>query len=795
MGYSGQPRNSFAKLRNKSVMFRTVFRNLAHTLRRYPVPAAINLAGLVVALAAFAVIASHVKFELEYDRSYPTSGRIFRVDCPGNEETFRSILPNAFGKDVINSSAHIEAGAMLMPYMGKQAFRADDRNGQPHGYELQCDMVQPDFLEVFGMRILDGDRDALEKPGTVIIPRSMADNIFSGEAVGKTLYTDKSWFFREGQVTVGAVYEDFPANSNLRNSIYLSADERLVPYTYGAANFICYLLLDDPASAPAVEEAFNSSFDFSMSWMSPIELVPMEDIYFLGQGGDGRIFRSGSRGTTFLLISIGILVLLSGVINFANFFTSLAPVRLRSINVQKVLGASTARLRVILTLETVVISLICLVIAFFLAAWLSRILVAGNVLSGAFSMRDAGLMALVGLVTVAAGVLAGLYPGWYATSFPPALVLKGDFGLSRGGRTFRSVMSGIQYVAAFVTLIFMTFVLLQNSRMKSGDMGFDKDRIAVAEVSSSIEEKMQMLRAGASGYPSISGIAVSSEKVGSQDDYSTEGIEIDGKTVSSFILGIDWNFMDVMGIDIVEGRSFNQYDSAGVAMVSRHFLDRYGVHPGDVLPGVGKVVGVCDNIRFNSVREPDSPVAFVPSNVYMSGGVMYFRINSGSDAVTAASEIRSLLQEADPYWSGEVEFYDTILDNLYQNEVRTSRLVVAFSIIAAILALCGVIGLVIFDTEYRRKETSVRRIFGAGVASILERASLSYGTVVLVCFAVACPASIFMVSRWLQNFVDREPMHVWVFVLVLAAVLAVTVLAVISVFWRSATANPRDGLQ
>ena len=231
-------------------MFRLILRNLAHTLRRYPLPSAINLAGLVVALTAFIIILSHVEFETSYDTSYPTSGRIFRVDCPGNDATFRSILPNAFARDVINSSTHIEAGSMLMPYLGEMAFYIEDEAGDIHGYELRADMVQPDFTKVFGMNILSGNPDALSIPRTAIIPQSMAEDIFRGDAVGKTMRLEESWFFPDGEITVGAVYEDFPANSQLHNSIYFATDERSTPYTYGGANFICYLLLDLPQRQP-----------------------------------------------------------------------------------------------------------------------------------------------------------------------------------------------------------------------------------------------------------------------------------------------------------------------------------------------------------------------------------------------------------------------------------------------------------------------------------------------------------------------------------------------------------------
>lgn len=263
-----------------------------------------------------------------------------------------------------------------------------------------------------------------------------------------------------------------------------------------------------------------------------------------------------------------------------------------------------------------------------------------------------------------------------------------------------------------------------------------------------------------------------------------------------FFIGVDPQFMDVMGIEMVEGRNFNQYDSAGVTVVTRYMMDQFGIMPGDILPEAGEVIGICENVRFNSVREPNTPIAFIPSGIYSGvNGVLYFRITAGSNAFQAASDIESLIREAAPYWPSQVEFYDTIQNNLYQNEIRTSRLVVAFSVIAAILALCGVIGLVLFDTEYRRKETAVRKIFGASVASILERANIGYGTIVLICFAISCPIAAVITSRWLQNFVDRVHITPWVFALALVAVLAVTALIVTAVFYRRATANPRDGLQ
>ena len=774
------------------------FRSLAGIFRKYTVPVSINLLGLVTALTAFIIIMSHVEFERNYDRSYPTSGRIFRVDCPGNEETFRSILPNAFARDVINSSAHIEAGTMLMPYLGELLFFTENGDEKSVGYRLSCDLVQPGFTEVFGVNILEGDSSSLTVPGKAIIPESMAEMLFHGDATGKTLETEPSYFFPEGKITVGAVYEDFPANSNLRNSIYFAIDERTTPYSYGAANFICYLLLDSPESAKNVENEFNSTFDFNQSWMSPIELIPMEDIYFMGQGGDGTVFYSGNRNTTILLTAIAILVLFSGVLNFANFFTSLAPVRIRNINTRKIAGASTASLRASLTCESLIISIAALIVSFFLAGWLSEALAAGGLLNGIFSFESTGIILTVSAITIVSGIAAGLYPGWYATSYPPALVLKGDFGLSRGGRTFRNIMSGIQYTVAFVTLIFMTFVLLQNRHMRSTDLGFDTDMTAVADVSAPIALRYDFIKTEAASYPSIEGVTFSTDKIGSRDTYSTQGIEYEGQEISCLVISVKDDFFSTLGIGIIEGRDFNTTDAAsGGVIVSKYFKDMYGIKAGDIITGNIPVTGICDNVKFNSARESNKPIIFMPiSDEYMwyLGGTMYFRLKSGSDAIKAASEIESLLKKAAPDEPVEIEFYDTILDNLYQNELRTGKLVVIFSIIAVILTLGGVVGLVLFDTQYKKKETSVRKIFGASVGKILERANTGYALIVLVCFIIACPIAVLVTSRWLQNFTDRITLYPWVFILVLLIMSVATSLIVTGVFYRRATANPQEGL-
>ena len=181
----------------------------------------------------------------------------------------------------------------------------------------------------------------------MIIPRSLAEILFPGEsAVGKLLKTDNQFFLDEtrGEVTVAGVYEDFPTNTQLGNDLYLTIGD-IQKGLYGGANFVCYLLLDDESNAQAVADEFNTHFDFAPhgDWLTPIELVPLTSIYFRNEG---NIYKSGSRSQLLLLIAIAILILGIGLINFTNFYVALTPLRIRSVNLQKILGSSTRRLRI-----------------------------------------------------------------------------------------------------------------------------------------------------------------------------------------------------------------------------------------------------------------------------------------------------------------------------------------------------------------------------------------------------------------------------------------------------------------
>ena len=289
--------------------------------------------------------------------------------------------------------------------------------------------------------------------------------------------------------------------------------------------------------ADEVADNFNRHFDFKKIYHEgeQIRLVPLTDIYYMNETQDGGTFRSGNKEVTALLFGIALLIVIVAAINFTNFSTSLTPLRIKSINTQKVLGSSDTLLRRSLLIEAALIS--------FMAWLVSLVIVWGLDWAEALPFIEADLslvsnlpiVFLCGIVALVIGWLAGIYPAYYITSFPPALVLKGSFGLSPSGRKLRTTLICVQFVVSIVLIIGACFVQIQNSYMRNFSLGFDKDQVAIVELNETMYNKhhdtyVNRLKEN----PGIEDVAFAMEKVGSKDGYNTNGGNYKGKDFHNY---------------------------------------------------------------------------------------------------------------------------------------------------------------------------------------------------------------------------------------------------------------------
>ena len=775
-------------------------KNFIAILRRYSVAMVMNFVGLVLALTAFMVLMLQVGYQMDFDKDHPTSGRIYRIDKVGaaDDDIFKNIIPRGYADDIIGSSPHIIAGSIDCPFIGETVFNAILDDDMPaFVFRSKTNVIYPDFFKVFGAEFVEGSAEALNDLSQIAIPESLAKKLYGNEsAIGHIMTHNEGYQFGEGRTkefSVGAVYKDFPENSQIGNHIYLHVGS-LHEGNYGGANFACWVLLDSSDNKELVEQNFNDNYNYTDSeWLTDIELTPIEDIYFEDEGS--TIWKTGNKKQAWMLICISILVMLIGGINYATFFTSLAPMRVKAVNTRKVLGSSIGKLRGELILEAVLFCFAAFSIALAVISPVSRWLMSQGISDMAFDFTSQfSLILITGSISIVIGLVAGLYPSFYVTSLPTAFALQGNFAFSIAGRRFRTVMIALQFAITFALMIFALTVYRQNEYMTGYDTGFEKDRIAVVQISSEqYQFKSEWLQERLCSLPEVEDVAFALEGMGFSDSYSTFTLELGGEQVRCFSMYCSHNFLDVMGIPVIDGRNFLVSD-IGNAIMNQTLKDLGGKI--EITEGMGSIIGQTGNVRINSLRNETAPICYiyVPKD-FATLGYTYIRLQEGYDKTDVTEKISSILYEMDPSYLFEVEFYDDVMETVYQAELKQGKIISIFSLLAAALSLIGVFGQVLLDVQYRRRDLAVKKVYGAETTGLVMDGLKRYMTIGIVSYMIAVPAAYYAVSRWLESFVEQTGVSAWTFILTFAVIMTLTIAVAGFQYWSSANADPAEALK
>ena len=775
-------------------------KNFIAILRRYSVAMVMNFVGLVLTLTAFLVLMLQVGYQMDFDKEHPTSGRIYRVDKVGaaDDDIFKNIIPRGYADDVIKSSPHIIAGSIDCPFIGETVFNAILDNDSPAFiFKSETNVIYPDFFKVFGTEFIEGSAEALNDLSQIAIPESLAKKLYGNEsAIGHIMTHNEGYQFGEGRTkefSVGAVYKDFPENSQIGNHIYLHVGS-LHEGNYGGANFACWVLLDSSDNKELVEQNFNDNYNYTDSdWLTDIELTPIEDIYFEDEGS--TIWKTGSKKQAWMLICISILVMLIGGINYATFFTSLAPMRVKAVNTRKVLGSSIGKLRGELILEAVLFCFAAFSIALAVISPVSRWLMSQGISDMAFDFTSQfSLILITGSISIVIGLVAGLYPSFYVTSLPTAFALQGNFAFSIAGRRFRTVMIALQFAITFALMIFALTVYRQNEYMTGYDTGFEKDRIAVVQISSEqYQFKSEWLQERLCSLPEVEDVAFALEGMGFSDSYSTFTLELGGEQVRCFSIYCSHNFLDVMGIPVIDGRNFLVSD-VGNAIMNQTLKDLGGKI--EITEGMGSVIGQTGNVRINSLRNETAPICYiyVPKD-FATLGYTYIRLQEGYDKTDVTEKISSILYEMDPSYLFEVEFYDDVMEKVYESEIKQGKIISIFSLLAAALSLIGVFGQVLLDVQYRRRDLAVKKVYGAETPRLVLDGLKRYMVIGIISYIIAVPTAYNAVNRWLESFVEHNGMSAWTFILTFVVIMTLTIAVAGFQYWSGANADPAGALK
>ena len=805
------------------------FRNFLTTLRRYKISSLLNVIGLTLAFTAFYVIMTQVWWELGYNRSLHEADRIYLVE---NEDWYEpgkwsSWLNRPVPERVIASTAGVEVGGCMWGGFGSgTCWTSNEPSFGYNKFSASCGSVSLPFLDVFAFRSVEGDVHDIGKPKSVIVSREAAERMRVG--VGSLIWVDTDEPQPDGAMEVVAVFEDFPDNSLLGECEVVKNLGETNLYTTSEWSFN-YFVKFRPGADPdefarqwtnvnqemqreAAEKraaAGDAADDDDESGIYGVRLSPVSDLYF--ESDSQAPCRQGSVVTTYTLLGIAVLVIVLAFINFVNFFFALVPVRIRTVNTFKVFGAPASSLRFNFVFEAFGLVLIALLAAWYVSFALQGTEFASYISASLALSQNLEVVGLVAVVAFVMALAASLYPAWYITSFAPALVVKGSFGGTRSGRRLRTLLLGVQFFISIGLIIATSFIRLQHDYMMHYDMGFDKENLLAVRLSERGAVSYDAPRQKLLSDPQVKDVTGATSRLVSVGRMGW-GREFKGRQVAFQSYVVQPDFLRVMGIPITDGRDFLESDfdkELGTMIFNEAARREFEMQVGDRINGFvspdEQIVGFCADFNFKPLQYGVSPFCFylLPKKIQQENywhlpHVVYVRMTPGADIAAVTAHIRRCIAEVDPRTEpGDivVRVFDEELGLEYDNERKLTAIVGLFALLAVVIALMGVFGLVLFETQHRRREIAVRRVMGASRGEILAMFNRRYVMLVAVCFVLAVPVSIWAVRHWLAGFAYAVPLYWWVFALALAGVLAVTALTVTVRSWRAVNENPAESVK
>ena len=776
----------------------------------------LNIVGMAMAFAALYVIMVQVNFDLGYNKKVKDSDRIYAISMPdwytpGNWQT---TLSRPLCENVINNVSCVECGGTTSigkGYYSEKFFLQEDGNSS---FYLNVSQSSLGAFKVFSVEAVEGSIDNIVPWKDLVISDTKAEKL--GLHVGDVIYSHNHGATMQ-QYNIAAIYKHFPSNTDLSEiECFVNMGDLNIDL-FSEWSYPYFVKLN---SADDIEPFEKQAFDYVVKTFNnmanehgeelseedrkeaesrlKIKLFPFDEMYFektISSAG-----RSGSKTTTYTLLAIAILVIVIAFINFINFFFALVPVRLKSVNTRKILGASRSNLVFGIVVESVVMIIVALALAAGIVKLFCGSTFAALIPCSALISNNIAIAFGTALGGIVLAIISSLYPALYITAFPPAFALKGSFGTASKGMTFRVGLICFQFIVSLILIICASFVTMQRQYMLHYDMGFDRSNLLQVNTSSKIAAMRESATSELRNNPEIKDVTFASGDIVTSFRMDW-GRPFKGEQINFKCYPVQHNFLDFMGIEIVEGRNFTDSDELcdnGVFIFNEAARDKFGLTLEDKIHGhqtETDIVGICKNFNYKALSEGIEPFALYifGKNSWTTLNTLYIRTQPGADIPTLIDWIKTKLNEMDPSVPKDefdVMFFDSRLDSEYGRERNTSRIILLFTVLAITISLMGVFGLVMFEAEHRRKEIAIRRINGASVVDVLKMFNIKFIRIVIVCFVISIPISWLIVDAYLKGFAYRMPTHWWVFFSAFLSVMIVTLIVVTLRCLSAALSNP-----
>lgn len=793
-------------------------------LRFFKGSSLLNILGMTAAFAALYILLVQVNYDLGYNKNIKDADRLYimAIGSWHNEGRYQTGTNRPFSKAICESTPLVESwGVAEVGEIGASSvFVGENRDGAE--FKFCTYQMTENAFEVFGFEAVQGTFKGMGKEPKAAICEKAAEVM--GVGIGDMIWLDGYGY----PFTVGAIYRAPSKNSDIGDAQVICSlnyeEQSLDNFSeWGYRHFVKLHSAEDKEAFEAhalevikreAEKLFSMNPAYTPTQQekddyinrAKITLIPITDLYF-NKLIDSPAGRSGNLTTTLTLLGVAVLIVLITLINFVNFFMAQVPQRIRSVNTKKVLGSSRGALIGGFMLESGVL----VAISFLLAAavvLLFKSSTYANLISCPLDFEaNMFVVVLSFAVALIMTVASSVYPAFYITSFPPALAIKSGFGMSQSGRTLRYSLIGLQFVISLSFVICAIFIKMQHSYMMNYDMGFDKENLYSMLYQIQDNSQRDAFNDELLKNPAIKDVTWAGGPMVQPATRMGWGRMFKGEQINFDAYPVAWNFLDFMGIEITEGRNFSRADEQsedGVFIFNQVAKESFGFTLEDRVQGhtnnATEIAGFCKNAKIRPLQYSDQPFAFYVfgKNPWWALYRLYVRSSAGATYQDVVEAINGAMLKIDPNFDinrWEVNFYDKELGAQYQKEQDLTTMVNLFTVLAIIISLMGVFGLVVFETQYRRKEIGVRRVHGATIGGVIKMFNIRFLKILGICFLIAAPISYLIVNSYYSTFAYSSPIYWWVFALALAAVGAIIVAVVTLSSYRAATENPVESLK
>ncbi len=780
----------------------------------------IKVGGFGIGIAACLLIALFINDELAYDKNLTNGDRIYRIvgiwdykDTHEQGVCLPAPFANALKADYTEVEEVGRINASELFGAGSRQVRRSDR--QQNFYETGVVFADQEFLNIFKMPMVYGNpKHALDESGTIVISKSKADQYFPNEnPIGKTLIIDND---QSKPYRIGGVI-DLPAKSHFKYDFLISL--KGVEFWGGEQtnwdcyNYFTYILLRKGTNVALFEsklQEMTSKYFLSKSAndnepkitdILSYKLQPVRDIYLKSDGIHDDLSHGDIRFVRLIGI-VAIFILLIACINFINLSTAKSSNKAKEVGLRKTIGAYRSNLIRQFLSESVFYSVISfalgLLLAFLLLPFFNQI--AAKKLEIPWT-EFWWILPLFILISFVIGILAGIYPSFYLSSFKPISVLKGN--LSRGSKNsrLRNALVIFQFSISVILIVGTLVIHKQMGYILHKKIGFDRDQVLLLHGTNTLGNQLQTFKSELLKLPVVKTVSASdylpignTKRNGNQ--FFVEGTHED--PASGQFWQVDQDYIKTLGLHLIEGRDFfndNTADSKS-AIINQTLAKKIGLDKpiGQFITngwGHYEVIGVVEDFHFESLRDEIAGVCIILGN---SPGIISVKVSSPDMAQTISS-IKATWDKFMPEQTIRYSFLDQDFGIMYTDVKRMGLIFATFSILAIIVACLGLFALSAYMIEQRTKEIGIRKVNGARIVEVTATLNKDFLTWVTFSFFIAIPIAWYTMNKWLQNFAYKTELSWWIFALAGAIALAIALFTVSWQCWRAARKNPVEALR